>query len=277
MSMHTIVQDLGQLEDKTKGYGPELARTIINNHDTSLFLRTKDTKTAEYFSKVAGETTIRHKQKSSSHGKSDSKSISEQFTKRPLITQGELLNIRPDTCYLFVNGYFPLKLEKAYQFKVYGEFLFGKDRKPNYERSSREGYLKRYSLPVAADQLEAEVAVAEEVVDHQIDQDLTPAALDQIQEEEIETQMAELEAIAENEEPEEEISEEELNLLLGNNQEDQAIQGGDAEMSQIDRDFEEIEKMINEELNEDLIDQEALNDVVDMLIEEEKAKKEAKS
>ncbi|MDQ8736406.1 group II intron reverse transcriptase/maturase [Paenibacillus sp. LHD-38] len=150
----------------------------------------------------------------------------------------------------------------------------GRTDKPEWMK--RMIAMRRKTLAVAADQLEAEVAVAEEVVDHQIDQDLTPAASDRIQEEEIETQMAELEAIAENEEPEEEISEEELNLLLGK-QEDQSIPGGDAEMSQIDRDFEEIEKMINEELDEDLIDQKALNDVVDMLIEEEeKAKKEAK-
>lgn len=142
MAMMTIVQDLGQLEDK-KLYGPETARSIINNHDTSLFLRTKDTKTAKYFSEIAGETTVKHKQKSTSFGKRDgSRSISEQYVKRPLITQGELMNMDPKGCYLFVSGMFPMKLEKSFQFHIYGDLLF-KDRKPNYS-SYRNQFLHFY-------------------------------------------------------------------------------------------------------------------------------------
>ncbi|MDR6726114.1 type IV secretion system protein VirD4 [Paenibacillus amylolyticus] len=220
MSMHTVIQDIGQLEDK-RMYGPDMARSIINNHDTTLFLRTKDTKTAKYFSDVAGETTIKHKQKSTSIGeKNASKSISEQFVKRPLITQGELLNVNPAVCYLFVNGYFPLKLEKSYQYKVYGEFLFGKDRKPNYERSSRDNFLKFFGirsenpverLPEANPVIEPE--------EPELDYDETLEAEMLTLEEEME-QIPEEEDVplADEDESEDEegITTEELSMLLGN-------------------------------------------------------------
>ncbi|HZH59647.1 MAG TPA: type IV secretory system conjugative DNA transfer family protein [Metabacillus sp.] len=145
MSMCTVIQDIAQLEGI---YGKELARTIISNHDTVLYLRTKDIETAKYFSNLAGETTARMYTGSTSQqgglfskNYSHSSSKTEQFVKKPLITEGELINIRPDTCYVFVSGYYPLKLEKSFQYKIYGDFLFGKDRKPNYH-SHRSMYLK---------------------------------------------------------------------------------------------------------------------------------------
>lgn len=223
MSMHTVIQDIGQLEDK-RMYGPDMARSIINNHDTTLFLRTKDTKTAKYFSDVAGETTIKHKQKSTSIGeKNASKSISEQFVKRPLITQGELLNVNPAVCYLFVNGYFPLKLEKSYQYKVYGEFLFGKDRKPNYERSSRNNFLKFFGIS-SVNHVE-KLPEAHTAIDPE-ERELEDADYDEALEAEMLALEEEMEKIPEEEdvpfaeedefEDGEGISTEELSMLLGN-------------------------------------------------------------
>lgn len=223
MSMHTVIQDIGQLEDK-RMYGPDMARSIINNHDTTLFLRTKDTKTAKYFSDVAGETTIKHKQKSTSIGeKNASKSISEQFVKRPLITQGELLNVNPAVCYLFVNGYFPLKLEKSYQYKVYGEFLFGKDRKPNYERSSRKNFLKFFGIS-SVNHVE-KLPEAHTAIDPE-ERELEDADYDEALEAEMLALEEEMEKIPEKEdipfteedefEDGEGISTEELSMLLGN-------------------------------------------------------------
>ncbi|MBL5782810.1 VirD4-like conjugal transfer protein, CD1115 family [Heyndrickxia sporothermodurans] len=144
MEMITIVQDLAQLENK---YGKEIGRTIINNHDTKLFLRTGDVETAKYFSGLAGDTTARMKTTSNSQSGgiftngNNSKSTQEQYVKRPLITEGELMTVDKNTCYLFVSGYYPLKLEKAWQYVIYGDFLFGKDRKPNY-LNYREKYLR---------------------------------------------------------------------------------------------------------------------------------------
>lgn len=294
MSMHTVIQDIGQLEDK-RMYGPDMARSIINNHDTTLFLRTKDTKTAKYFSDVAGETTIKHKQKSSSIGeKNASKSISEQYVKRPLITQGELLNVNPAVCYLFVNGYFPLKLEKAYQYKIYGEFLFGKDRKPNYERSSRDKFLKLFGISPeegVRELPEANTDLGENGVGQQEDD------YDQALEAEMLALEAEMEEINEDEELSieemdeledgEEITAEELGMLLGNVPEepsdpiheeaDDPIMASEPDDGVSDEDVEaaflELEEALNS-IGDDDPDAEALMQAIQELTDEAAADQE---
>lgn len=219
MSMHTVIQDIGQLEDK-RMYGPDMARSIINNHDTTLFLRTKDTKTAKYFSDVAGETTIKHRQKSTSFGeKNASKSVSEQYVKRPLITQGELLNVNPAICYLFVNGYFPLKLEKSYQYKIYGDFLFGKDRSPSYEQYYREKFLKTFGeshKKANKEHLAAYTAPSTVVKELQEDYDRELETEMMTLEAEMEMNPREEEQFIDELDEGEEITDEELSMLLGN-------------------------------------------------------------
>lgn len=145
IAMFTIIQDLGQLEEM---YGKEITRSITNNHDTTLFLRTKDPETAKFFSGLAGDTTAKMSTNSTSQSggffssnSSSSKSNAEQYVKRPLITEGELMNIDKNSCVLFVSGFFPLMLNKAWQFNIYGDFLFNKDRENNYE-TYRKRYLK---------------------------------------------------------------------------------------------------------------------------------------
>jgi len=127
LSMNTIVQDNGQIEAM---YGKEMARSILSNHDTLLFLRSKDMETIKYFSQLAGETTAKIQTGSTSQsggfmsGKSSaSSSQSEQYVKRPLIPEGDLSNIAKDTSYLFVSGMFPMKLEKAWQSEVFGNYV----------------------------------------------------------------------------------------------------------------------------------------------------------
>jgi type IV secretion system protein VirD4 len=127
LSMNTIVQDNGQIEAM---YGKEMARSILSNHDTLLFLRSKDMETIKYFSQLAGETTAKVQTGSTSQsggfmsGKSSaSSSQSEQYVKRPLIPEGDLSNIAKDTSYLFVSGMFPMKLEKAWQSEIFGNYI----------------------------------------------------------------------------------------------------------------------------------------------------------
>ncbi|ANS52315.1 hypothetical protein BM86_35305 [Bacillus thuringiensis] len=135
--MMTVVQDFGQLEDK-KRYGHEMTRSIINNHDTILFLRTKDKKTAEYLSGIADDTTAKVKTSSIQHGsKNTSKSVSEQYVKRRLIPVGDLIRIKKNDCYLFVSGHDPVKLEKAWQFQVFHDFM------KNYETKYRPIMLEK--------------------------------------------------------------------------------------------------------------------------------------
>lgn len=131
MSMMTIIQDLGQLESL---YGKEAARTIISNHDTQIFLRTKDIETAKYFSQLSGETTARMNTKSTSiqggifsKNHSHSKSSQEQYVKKQLITEGEFTNIDRNESYVFVSGFYPLKLEKAWQFNIFDDLTTNYD------------------------------------------------------------------------------------------------------------------------------------------------------
>jgi type IV secretion system protein VirD4 len=149
MSISTIIQGFDQLENN---YGKETARTIINNHDTLLFLKTKDIETAKYLSQLAGETTAKFKTEGSSQtggffskNYSTSKSDNEQLVKRDLIPVGDFTNIKNHKAYLFVSGHYPLEIEKAFQYNVYGTFLFNKKRKPNYLKW-QDKYIKKFNL-----------------------------------------------------------------------------------------------------------------------------------
>lgn len=142
MSIFTIVQDIAQIE---QDYGDKVSRTIINNHDSKIFLRTGDKETAKYFSGLAGDTTAKVKQKgtSSSGGifttkSSTSRSNNWSYVKRALIDEGKLLNIKRDDSYVFISGQYPLKTEKAWQFNIYGDML------SNYKEKYRNHLLKVY-------------------------------------------------------------------------------------------------------------------------------------
>lgn len=161
MSIMTIVQDFAQLEGK---YSKELSRSIINNHDTTLFLRTKDVETAKYFERLAGDTTVNFSTKSSSNsggflyilgfGSSNpSKSTSEQYIKKPLISESQLLNMPPDKCFVFVTSHV-IELEKAYQSKIFKGFITGTKKEsidgvmrfPYTYPQNREAYIKKFDL-----------------------------------------------------------------------------------------------------------------------------------
>lgn len=133
LSLITIIQDFAQLDEK---YSKEQRRTFVNNHDTALFLRTKDEETAKYFEESAGDTTVRYTTKSKSAsgslayildiggsgGGGSSPSESEQYQKKPLVSKSDLLNMKGDTCYIFTAGRV-LELEKAFQSVIYKGFI----------------------------------------------------------------------------------------------------------------------------------------------------------
>jgi type IV secretion system protein VirD4 len=162
MSMMTIVQDFAQLEGK---YSKELARTIISNHDTTLFLRTKDTETAKYFERLAGETTIRYETNSTSNSggllyilgitkqSNASRSTNEQYIKKPLISESDLLSMKGDKAYVFMTGH-RMELQKAFQSMIYKGFITGVEKKvikgverfPYVYPDNREKYIGHFNL-----------------------------------------------------------------------------------------------------------------------------------
>ena len=144
MSFVTIVQDLSQIEAI---YEKLPMKSIVNNHDTHLYLKTKDPDTAKFFSRAAGDATAEYKGNSLSTGtgwlstKNPSNTTSDQYNKRALITEGELINIPNEECYAFITNHDPIHLEKAFQYKVFPNFLTKGEGNWVYE-DNRKKYMK---------------------------------------------------------------------------------------------------------------------------------------
>lgn len=92
ISFMLIIQALSQLRAK---YGPDVAEIIRSNCNLQVFLATNDNETAEYFSKICGEKTIKDINSSVAHDGKISESYS--LTARALITPSELLTLPEGT------------------------------------------------------------------------------------------------------------------------------------------------------------------------------------
>ncbi|MED3561484.1 VirD4-like conjugal transfer protein, CD1115 family [Bacillus xiapuensis] len=111
-----VLQDTSQLE---RVYGKEIAKEILNNCDIKILLKANEYETAKYFSNLAGKTTIKVKNNSSSSGsKSSSKSESNNYVSRDLITPDEIMKIDFNDELLFMSGSHPAKVKKAFYFKT---------------------------------------------------------------------------------------------------------------------------------------------------------------
>lgn len=191
LSMNTIVQDNGQIESI---YGKEMARSILSNHDTLLYLRSKDMETIKYFSQLAGETTAKIQTGSSSQsggfmsGKSSaSRSQSEQYVKRSLIPEGDLASISRDDCYLFVSGLHPMKLQKAWQSEVFGTYVEqyqGKQPAPSPETKSLEEERFAVEPEEVSDSTPPAASGGTRIIEEEIDQsELFDLGFDEFEEE----------------------------------------------------------------------------------------------
>jgi type IV secretion system protein VirD4 len=134
--MHTIIQDVSQLEDQ-KLYGKERTRTIISNHDTQLVLKVNEKETAKMFAERFGTGTKTHKAKSVTYSEGKrSVNINDQFLERNLLTAGEILTMSRNKAYLLIAGHDVMEIEKAWQYEVFGK-LITKNRVYNYHKSRR--------------------------------------------------------------------------------------------------------------------------------------------
>ena len=119
ISISIIVQSLDQLEALYK----DSYENILGNCDTQLLLGTNSQKTAEYFSKSLGQTTIKIEQKSINKDKDENKkqgvSISTQRQARDLMTVDEIRRMDNNKEILMVRGLKPIMAEKAWYFKVH--------------------------------------------------------------------------------------------------------------------------------------------------------------
>lgn len=132
MYMHTIVQNVSQLESKAL-YGKEDTKSIIASHSAKLILKVGEKDSAKYWSEWFGQTTVSYKSTSSSHSKQGkTTNTSTQFEKKDLLSYSDLMEMPNDRAYLILTGQPPLKINKSWQSNVYPELLSDKNREPNY-------------------------------------------------------------------------------------------------------------------------------------------------
>ena len=116
ISISIIVQSLDQLEALYK----DSYENILGNCDTQLLLGTNSQKTAEYFSKSLGQTTIKIEQKSINKDKEEKEkqgvSISTQRQARDLMTVDEIRRMDNNKELLMVRGLKPILADKAWYF-----------------------------------------------------------------------------------------------------------------------------------------------------------------
>ena len=154
-----IIQDTSQLESR---YGKDLAKEIISNCDSRILLKANEPETAKYFSRLAGKTTIRIRNNSSSKSsKSSSKSESVQYAARDLVTEQEILKMPYNYQLLFISGNNPMLVKKAW-FEKIKEFkgLLGKEvSRLDYEGTERLEY--QAYIPPTVDEINAIIEAEE--------------------------------------------------------------------------------------------------------------------
>lgn len=144
IEVHIVLQDTSQLENR---YGKDLAKEILNNCDIKLLLKTSEYETAKYFSQLAGKTTIRIKNESSSKGnKSHSKNESNNYQGRDLITPDEIMKLKFEEALLFISGQQPMKINKAWfdKIKHFKEILGNEVSRESYPAPDRGRYAAFY-------------------------------------------------------------------------------------------------------------------------------------
>ena len=119
ISISIIVQSLDQLESLYK----DSYENILGNCDTQLLLGTNSQKTAEYFSKSLGQTTIKIESKSINKDKTEHEkqgvSVSTQRQARDLMTVDEIRRLDNEKEILLVRGLKPILAEKAWYYKYH--------------------------------------------------------------------------------------------------------------------------------------------------------------
>ena len=119
ISISIIVQSLDQLEKLYK----ESYENILGNCDTQLLLGTNSQKTAEYFSKSLGQTTITVESKSISKDKNEDKkqgvNISKSKQARDLMTVDEIRRMDNNKEILMVRGLKPIMANKFWYYKFH--------------------------------------------------------------------------------------------------------------------------------------------------------------
>lgn len=139
LSFMLIIQALSQLRAK---YGPDVAEIIRSNCNMQVFLATNDNETAEYFSKICGEKTIKDVNVSLNDKGQQTESYS--LAARALITPSELLTLQEGVSIVKLLRTQPAKVKQTafWKSKAYykGEQIIETKWNPNLFVFDKDGF-----------------------------------------------------------------------------------------------------------------------------------------
>lgn len=152
ISVSTIIQSLPQLQEL---YGDKKAKAIIGNHAIRICLGGVEETTAEYFSRLVGDTTIKvyvegesaSKRTSTSTNRSGTTTRNFSYQKRRLITEGEIINLmdkdKGRRSIVVIQGK-PYMLRKTPQFELFGSLLKKHEVSQNDYESTQTAFARTY-------------------------------------------------------------------------------------------------------------------------------------
>jgi type IV secretion system protein VirD4 len=112
---YLISQDMQQIYQEYRAH-----QSIVSNCGIRIAYAPNTLETAKHLSELLGSTTLRHKHTNYSGKRFEyllnNMSISEQETKRPLLTPDELMRLPPDVALIFKNVVAPIYGKKIYYY-----------------------------------------------------------------------------------------------------------------------------------------------------------------
>lgn len=110
-----VIQSLSQLDAV---YGAESARSITGNMGAQVLFGPREQRDAEEFSKMLGETTVYHRQRTRNYGGSGGHSHTEVAERRPLMTADEVKALDVRKAIVLIEGVgYPILGDKIFYYK----------------------------------------------------------------------------------------------------------------------------------------------------------------
>lgn len=137
ISCTIVVQNIAQIKEKYD----KLFESIIGGCDTIVFLGSSENETCKYISDTLGETTVRTRNISLSHGQKGGSSEGFGTSKRMLLTPEEVKNLDNKECIVIIRGLHPFR-DLKYDFSKHPHFAETGNASRNNELS--EEFIEKY-------------------------------------------------------------------------------------------------------------------------------------
>ena len=137
ISCTIVVQNIAQIKEKYD----KLFESIIGGCDTIVFLGSSENETCKYISDTLGETTVRTRNISLSHGQKGGSSEGFGTSKRMLLTPEEVKNLDNRECIVIIRGLHPFR-DLKYDFSKHPHFAETGNASRNNELS--EEFIEKY-------------------------------------------------------------------------------------------------------------------------------------